>query len=148
MIEKGTLEMLRKIRRYTQEFKDEAVKLALGTSSVGQAAHDLGVPVSTLHSWISQSKLLILDPDVNDSGPQSKINMSQLLEKNRELQKRVNRLEQEKSILKKAAMYFAKEIGVTTDSEHNHPVFANILDRDFSANAINQKWAGYIWQLL
>ena len=111
MIEKGTLEMLRKIRRYTQEFKDEAVKLALGTSSVGQAAHDLGVPVSTLHSWISQSKLLILDPDVNDSGPQSKINMSQLLEKNRELQKRVNRLEQEKSILKKAAIHFAKEIG-------------------------------------
>lgn len=33
---------------------------------------------------------------------------------------------------------------VTTDSEHTHPVFENILNRDFFANAINQKWAGDI----
>jgi transposase InsO family protein len=37
-----------------------------------------------------------------------------------------------------------KKFRVTTDSEHSHPVFENILDRDFSANAINQKWAGDI----
>ena len=103
--------MIRRIRRYTQEFKDEAVKLALDTSSIGQAAKDLGLPVSTLHSWINQSKLLVLDPHAKNSDTQPKITMNQLLEKNRELQKRVNRLEQEKSILKKAAMYFAKEIG-------------------------------------
>jgi transposase len=103
--------MIRKIRRYTQEFKDEAVKLALDTSSIGQAAKDLGLPVSTLHSWINQSKLLVLDPHAKDSDTPPKINMNQLLEKNRELQKRVHRLEQEKSILKKAAMYFAKEFG-------------------------------------
>jgi putative transposase len=33
---------------------------------------------------------------------------------------------------------------MTTDSEHTHPVFENILNRDFSANAINQKWTGDI----
>ena len=103
--------MIRKIRSYTQEFKDEAVKLALDTSSIGQAAKDLGIPMSTLHSWINQSKLLVLDPHAKDPNTQPKINMNQLLEKNKELQKRVNRLEQEKSILKKAAMYFAKEVG-------------------------------------
>ena len=111
MTEKGNLKMIRKIRRYTQEFKDEAVKLALDTSSITQAAKDLALLISTLHSWINQSKLLVLDPQAKDSDTQPKINMSQLLEKNRELQKRVNRLEQEKSILKKAAMYFAKEVG-------------------------------------
>jgi len=37
-----------------------------------------------------------------------------------------------------------KKFRVTTDSEHSHPVFENILDRNFSANAINQKWAGDI----
>ena len=103
--------MIRKIRRYTQEFKDEAVKLALDTSSITQAANDLRLLSSTLHSWLNQSKLLVLDPHAKDPDSQPEINMTQLLEKNRELQKRVNRLEQEKSILKKAAMYFAKEVG-------------------------------------
>jgi putative transposase len=37
-----------------------------------------------------------------------------------------------------------KKFRVTTDSQHSHPVFENILDRNFSATAINQKWAGDI----
>ena len=31
-----------------------------------------------------------------------------------------------------------------TDSEHPHPVVPNVLARDFSANALNQKWVGDI----
>lgn len=102
--------MVRAARRYTDEFKDEAIKLAVNTGLVGQAAKDLGIPVSTLHSWIHASKRSILDPD-NDSGERVRIDLNQLLERNKELQKKVHRLEQEKAILKKAAMYFAKEIG-------------------------------------
>ena len=37
---------------------------------------------------------------------------------------------------------------VTTDSNHTLAVAPNLLDRDFSATAPNQKWAGditYIW---
>jgi transposase len=103
--------MGRAIKRYTEEFKNEAIKLALNTISTNQAAKDLGVPVSTLHSWVNQSKLSVMDHQAKSSDDQVKINLSQLLEKNRELQKRINRLEEEKSILKKAATYFAKEIG-------------------------------------
>ena len=103
--------MGRTIKRYTDEFKNEAIKLALNTISTNQAAKDLGVPVSTLHSWVNQSRLSVIDHQVKGSDDQVKINLSQLLEKNRELQKRINRLEEEKSILKKAATYFAKEIG-------------------------------------
>ena len=33
---------------------------------------------------------------------------------------------------------------ITTDSNHNHPVFENRLDRDFAATAPNQKWAADI----
>ena len=99
------------LRSYTPEFKTEAVKLAIDTNSIGQAAKDLGIPISTLHSWISQSRL-----STDDSKPESKsrettVNIKLLLEKNKELQKRIARLEQEKSILKKAATYFAREIG-------------------------------------
>lgn len=32
----------------------------------------------------------------------------------------------------------------TTDSNHDHPVFENRLERDFAATAINQKWAADI----
>jgi transposase InsO family protein len=32
-----------------------------------------------------------------------------------------------------------RKFKVTTDSNHNSPVFSNILNRDFSTTAINQK---------
>lgn len=41
-----------------------------------------------------------------------------------------------------------KKFKVTTDSKHNLPVAPNLLDRDFTASAPNQKWCGdisYVW---
>jgi putative transposase len=41
-----------------------------------------------------------------------------------------------------------KKFKVTTDSNHNLPVAANLLNRDFSAAAPNQKWVSditYVW---
>jgi len=38
----------------------------------------------------------------------------------------------------------ARKYKVTTDSEHAKPIFDNVLNRDFSTTAINQKWAGDI----
>lgn len=41
-----------------------------------------------------------------------------------------------------------KKFKVTTDSNHNLPVASNLLNRDFSTTAANQKWVGditYIW---
>ncbi|MCD4687213.1 MAG: IS3 family transposase, partial [Anaerolineae bacterium] len=35
----------------------------------------------------------------------------------------------------------------TTDSDHQRPVAPNLLQRDFSATAPNQKWVGDIWGL-
>jgi putative transposase len=37
-----------------------------------------------------------------------------------------------------------KKFKVTTDSEHSLPVFNNVLNRDFTANNINQKWCSDI----
>lgn len=37
-----------------------------------------------------------------------------------------------------------RKFKVTTDSTHNKPVFKNILNRDFTTTAINQKWMGDI----
>ncbi len=41
-----------------------------------------------------------------------------------------------------------KKFKVTTDSNHNLPIAANLLNRDFSTTGPNQKWVGditYIW---
>ena len=37
-----------------------------------------------------------------------------------------------------------KKFKVTTDSEHNKPIYKNILNRNFLTTAINQKWVGDI----
>lgn len=102
--------MGRKTRIYTSEFKNEAVKLALDTVSIGEAAKDLGIPISTLHAWVKQWSIIPIPLKESSAANEQKINVKILLDKNRELQKRISRLEQEKSILKKAATYFAREI--------------------------------------
>ena len=42
----------------------------------------------------------------------------------------------------------ARFVPTTTDSDHDRPVAENVLDRDFSADAPDRKWAGditYVW---
>lgn len=42
----------------------------------------------------------------------------------------------------------AKKFKVTTDSSHNKPVAPDLLEQDFSASAMNQKWTSdisYVW---
>ncbi len=41
----------------------------------------------------------------------------------------------------------ARKFKVTTDSKHSLPVSPNLLERNFSASAPNQKWAGNITYL-
>ena len=41
-----------------------------------------------------------------------------------------------------------RKFRVTTDSDHDHPIAANVLDRNFEASGPNEKWATditYIW---
>jgi putative transposase len=41
-----------------------------------------------------------------------------------------------------------KKYKTTTDSKHSLPISANLLDRDFTAKDVNQKWVGdisYVW---
>ena len=43
-------------RRYTAEFRQEAVDYALDSPSVVGAAQDLGIPEATLHAWVQKAK--------------------------------------------------------------------------------------------
>jgi len=89
-------------RRFSREFKVEAVKLVLdGGVSVAQAARDLGVTQNLLHTWKRKYKE---DPSF---GRDSRLTAEQ--EEIRRLTRELKRVEQERDILKKAAAYFAKE---------------------------------------
>lgn len=99
-----------KQRRYTREFKKEAVALAMDSSSLSSVAESLGVPKATLHNWVSIAKddeeQEVKAPD----GSITKVKVSDIMSENKSLKKRLARLEQEKAILKKAAQYFAAEL--------------------------------------
>ncbi|MGK2879153.1 MAG: transposase [Solirubrobacterales bacterium] len=88
-------------RRYSQEFKDEAIALAKSPEmSIGRAAKDLGMAESTLHRWVSQSAI--------DKGEKDGLTTDE--RKELAQLKRENRiLKEEREILKKAAVWFAQE---------------------------------------
>jgi transposase len=95
---------------YSQQFKDEACKLATSPDyGPARAAQQLGVHYTTLRSWMRKRNLLSQSRPVtlNDL-PQTddpKLLQAQL----KEAHKRIQQLEIEREILKKAAAFFAKE---------------------------------------
>lgn len=98
--------MTRQARRYTAEFKQEAVNLSFKLPSVSKAAEELGIPLATLHTWIKQLKGT---PDITTSnGTEKKQDIAALIEENRRLHKELAIAKEEKEILKKAAAYFAQ----------------------------------------
>lgn len=96
--------MTRKVRKYTAEFKQEAVNLAIKSPSITQVAKELDVPAATLHTWIHQLKK---QPQANQASA-NQPDIAKLLEENRRLHKELVIAKEEKEFLKKAASYFAQ----------------------------------------
>ena len=97
--------MTRLVRKYTKEFKQEAVNLALKSPSIVNTAKELGIASATLHSWVNALKRKgnLAAVDTNSSK-----DMATLVEENRRLHKELAIAKEEKEILKKAAAYFAQ----------------------------------------
>ena len=95
--------MARKRRKFTPEFKAEAVRLCkVGDRSIGQVAKDLDLTETTLRAW---AKRIDIDAGQGPPGALTTAEREELTQ----LRKQVRRLEMEKEILKKAAAFFAKE---------------------------------------
>ena len=97
--------MTKQRRSFTPEFKREAASLVLdqGYSHI-DAAHSLGLVESPLRRWVKQ-----LQEERNGVTPTSKA-LTPERQKIQELEARINRLEREISILKKAtALLMAEE---------------------------------------
>lgn len=100
--------MTRQLRKYTDEFKQESVNLALKSSSIAHTAKELGIPIGTLHPWVNQLKGKSKPNVISVNNKNSTHDVSALLEENRPLHKENVVLKEEKEILKKAAAYFAQ----------------------------------------
>ena len=80
------------MRKYDEEFKQQAVKKILDGQSVASLSRELGVAESLLHKW-----------------KRAKIETSSDLEKEvLELKKKLREVEMERDILKKAALIFGR----------------------------------------
>ncbi len=90
-------------RKYTREFKLEAVKLVLDQKmKQAQVARDLGLSSQVLWRWVTQYR-----QDSDQSFP-GKGKLKPEDQRVRDLEQQVTRLTMERDILKKAMAYFAK----------------------------------------
>jgi len=96
----GVIRMARKV--YTSEFKSSAVSLVTEQNYKPEvAAKNLGINIHTLKYWIRQSR--------HGGGVVDPAEQADLRKRNAELEREVARLRMERDILKKAAVFFAKE---------------------------------------
>lgn len=88
-------------RSFTKEFQKEAVDLVRSNgASVAQVARDLDLTESTLRRWVNQAEV--------DEGTKDGLT-TQEREELGKLRKEVRVLREERDILKRATVFFAKE---------------------------------------
>ena len=91
-------------RRYTREFKLEAVELSQqGDKSIAQVARDLGITPRSLYRWRSE---VLADGEQAFPGSGR---LKEPEEELRQLRRQLAMAEQERDILKKALAIFSKE---------------------------------------
>ena len=95
--------MPRKRRKFTEEEKADAVRVAREIGSVRKAARELDLTETSLREWVKRA-------DIDEGkGPEGALTTEER-EELRQLRRRVRILEMERDFAKKAAAFFAKEI--------------------------------------
>ena len=89
-------------RSFTLEFKAEIVELCQrGDRSIGQVARELDLTETAVRQWVRQADL--------DTGLRTDGLTTAELEELRRLRREVRELREEREILRKAAVFFARE---------------------------------------
>ena len=91
--------------RYDENFKKEAISLAMDSDrTICEVANNLGINEKTLYNWVGaakRSKYLNENPEALKAGcAEAKL---------KKVLKELERVKEERDILKKAAIFFAQE---------------------------------------
>ncbi|MET9419051.1 transposase [Streptomyces klenkii] len=91
------------LRKYSPEFREEAVRLALSSSkTVTEVGRELGMNPETLRGWVKKHQ------KQQEPAAGAGLTVSERV-RLKELERRNHELEMEHSFLKKAAAYFARD---------------------------------------
>ena len=90
----------RKARKFTAQFKADAVALVTGGKTVGEVTKEFDLSETALRAWVRRAKV-----DAG-KGPPNVLTTAERAELI-DLRKRLKRAEMERDILKKATAYFA-----------------------------------------
>ena len=93
-----------KLKHYTSEFKEQAVRKVVDSSpprTITEVARELNINDTTLGFWIKAYRKKLAGQPLPDEMPDD--------ERIRELERRNRELEMEVTFLRKAAAYFARE---------------------------------------
>ena len=98
--------------KYPEEFRRDAVELVRSSPgrTIREVGRELGVNHETLRNWVNAAKRAEQAAGSSGEGGGEQLAASER-EELRRLRKKVAELELEKEILRKAAQYFAKEMG-------------------------------------
>lgn len=110
----------RQLPKYTDEFRDDAIDLLMRTKrSLPEVARDLGVSVGSLRSWYNArvAKKKAKGAPTKKSPPPKGAEATESAEETirrqqreiESLRRKVEDLEEDRELLKKAATFFAKE---------------------------------------
>lgn len=97
--------------QYPEQFRKDAVELVRSSGrSLREVGRELGVNHETLRNWVNAAKRAETGQADQHGRGEGSVSVDER-EELRRLRKKVAELELEKEILRKAAAYFAKEMG-------------------------------------
>lgn len=96
--EKGSVYIMGKGNRYTEDFKNTIIELYESGMSLAELNSEYGIAKSTIKSWVNSNKKIKIDEN-------EEISAKEVLA----LKKEIAKIKEENEILKKAMAIFAKK---------------------------------------
>ena len=126
-------------RKYDQEYKVQAVKLAKEIGGT-KAAKELGIPEGTIHTWLKAVRNGKLDIGEGSHTPASAMSLSEeitmLRKRVKEQDKEIRRLKEENEFLEEASAFSPPAVGSQQKPENDVSGFENRGRQDYRKNRI------------